>query len=151
MQRIKSFLPDKKEIACFMAAFMCLCLCLSVFMFTNMDVAFCEDPTTPTSSGSAASSMASSISGIVTLGASKIYSIFRAILIPILTIIIGYNGLLLLGGGPQSVEKAKKNLVLGFIGSILIVFAPLVVDEIGNWLNSSSSYTGDLADYNPLD
>jgi hypothetical protein len=148
MERIRSYLPSKKEIAGFLAISLCLCLCLSVFMITNLDVAFCEN----TSSGnSAASTMANSISGIITLGSSKIYSIFRAILIPILVIIITYNGLLLLGGGPQSVEKAKKSMVLAFVGAILIVFAPLIGNEIGKWLNDSSSYSGNLGDYNPLD
>lgn len=147
MERIKSYLPSKKEIASFLAVAMCLCLCLSVFMITNLDVAFCEN----TSGSSTANSMANSISGIITLGSSKIYSIFRAILIPILVIILTYNGILLLGGGPQSVEKAKKNMVLAFVGSILIVFAPLIGNEIGKWLNDSSSYSGNLGDYNPLD
>lgn len=151
MERIKAYLPCKKEIASFLAIALCLCLCLSVFMLTNLDVAFCEDPTTGGNSGSAASNMANSISGIITLGSSKIYSIFRAILIPILVIILTYNGALLLGGGPQSVEKAKKNMVLAFVGSILIVFAPLIGNEIGKWLNDSSSYSGNLGDYNPLD
>lgn len=150
MQHIKTFLPTKKEVSCFLVIALCLCLGLSVFMFSNVEVAFCEN-TTSSSGGSGTTSMANSISGIITLGSSKIYSIFRAILIPILIIIVTYNGLLLLGGGPQSVEKAKKNLILSFVGSILIIFAPLIGKELGDWLNSSSSYSGNLGDYNPLD
>lgn len=154
MERIMTYLPSKKEISRFLAIALCLCLCLSVFMASTLNVAFC-DPTTGGGTGSGGttggtSTMAKSITDIITLGASKIYSIFRAIVIPIVICIIGYCGLLLLGGGPQSVNKAKTTLIGCFIGAVFIVFSPLIGNEVGEWLNSSSGYSGDLGDYNPL-
>lgn len=153
MEHINTYLPTKKEIYRFLAIAMILCLCIPVFMLGSMEVAYC-DPTSPTTatggSGSSASTMADSISGIVTLGASKIYSIFRAILIPIVIVLLGYNGLLLLGGSTQSINNAKKNLILILVGSIFIVFAPVIGQEVGTWLNNSSGYAGDLNSYNPL-
>lgn len=145
MKQVLSYLPDKKEITRFFALSLCLLLCVSLFMTVNLSVAFCEDTTTQ------ATSMAKSISDIITLGASKIYSIFRAIIIPIVIAIIAYAGLLLLGGSAQSMTKAKTVLIYCFIGTVLIVFAPLIGNEVGNWLNDSSTYSGDLKDYNPLD
>lgn len=151
MDRFTSNLPSKKEITRFLALTMCLFLCVSMWMICNMNTAFCADPTTTTTPSTNTSTMAKSISDVITLGASKIYSIFRAIVIPIVIAIIGYAGLLLLGGSAQSMTKAKTVLIYCFIGTVLIVFAPLIGNEVGGWLNSSSTYSGDLKDYNPLD
>lgn len=140
MERIKTFLPDKKELTQFFAVAMCLFMFMSFVMVSNLSVAYCADTQT----------MADSITDIITLGASKIYSIFRAILIPIVICLLGYNGLLILGGSPQSITTAKKQLIGLFIGSVLIVFAPVIGKEVGGWLNNSSAFTGDLGDYNPL-
>lgn len=142
MERIKNFLPDKKELTQFFAVALCLFMFMSFVMVSNLGVAYCAGTSTQT--------MADSITDIITLGASKIYSIFRAILIPIVICLLGYNGLLILGGSPQSITTAKKQLIGLFVGSIIIVFAPVIGKEVGNWMNNSSAFTGDLGDYNPL-
>lgn len=152
MERITSYLPSKKEIVSFLALAMCLFLCVSLFMTINLNVAYCADTNTNTNTNTTTNTnaMAQSISDVITLGATKIYSIFRAIVIPIVIAIIGYSGLLLLGGSAQSMTKAKTVLIYCFIGTVLIVFAPLIGKEVAGWLNDSSTYSGDLGDYNPL-
>lgn len=146
MEHIKTCLPNKKETCRFLAIAIILCLCVPVFMLSNMEVAFC-DPTTPTGN---AANMADSVAGIVTSGTSKLYIIIRSIVIPVLILIISVNGLTMMGGNPQSMENAKKKLIWAFIGSTVVVFSPQIGQEVGNWLNSSSTFGGDLGSYNPL-
>ena len=140
MERFKNYLPSKKEISQFLLVSLCLFVFMTTVMVGNLNVAFCANT----------QGMADSITAIITLGASKIYSIFRSITIPVVIGFLGYNGLLLLGGSPQSITTAKKNIIWLFVGSVAIIFAPTIGNEVGNWLNNSSGFTGNLGDYNPL-
>lgn len=140
------FLNKKKEALRILSVFLCLCLCLTMVMAGNIQVAFCED----TEEGDKdTSSIADTIEGIVNLGATEIYGIMRAIIIPIVICFIAYAGLLFLGGGTQGTDKARKVCIGCFAAIMFVAFAPIIGNQVGGWV--ADSYDGDLGAYNPLD
>lgn len=131
----------KNEVIRVLAAFLCLCLCLTVALTSNLQVAFCT--------GNNATGIADTIEGVVNLGATEIYGVMRAIIIPIVVCFIAYAGLLFLAGGTQGTDKARKVCIGCFAAVMFIAFAPIIGQQVGNWV--ADSFSGDLKDYNPLD
>lgn len=133
---------DRKEVTRFLSVFLCVCLCLMLFLTAGMDVAFCAEE------GDAASGI-DAIEDVVTLAAGKIYQIIRAVIIPIVIVAIAYAGLSFLVGGSRGTETARKYMIGSFIAIILVVFAPIIGNEVGKWFSSYGSDT--FNSYNPLD
>lgn len=123
---------------------LCMCLCLSMFLATNLEVAYC-DPTEATEAGESIDK----IQDIVTTGADKIYNIIRAIVIPIVIVFIAWAGILFLIGGSKGTEKARTIFIGCAAAIVFVAFAPVIGNEVGGWFKDSG--TGPISDYNPLD
>ena len=136
----------KKAVVRYLSVFLCLFLCLSMVLVSNAQVAFCK--TTETEPDKEAASMAGTIEGVINLGATEIYGIMRAIIIPIVICFIAYAGLLFLAGGTQGTDKARKIFIGCFCAIMFVAFAPVIGNQVGGWV--ADSYGGDLGSYNPL-
>ena len=110
---------------------------------------FVKNLATPAMLAKSASSVADTIEGVINLGATEIYGIMRAVVIPVVICFVAYAGLLFLAGGTQGTDKARKVLIGCFASVMFVAFAPIVGQQIGNWVKDS--YAGDLSGYNPLD
>lgn len=122
---------------CF-AMLLCFMMVASMFICANVDVAMC---TTKNTAGSAIQNAVSDMS-------NQIYTVMRAIVIPLVICGLCIAGFQFLIGGNQGSEKARK-IVIGCLFAVAFVaFAPLFGQAIGTWVASSG--TGDLSKYNPL-
>ena len=138
---IRHALFNRKEVTRFLSISLCVCLCLMLFLTAGMDVAFCAEDD--------ASAGIDAIEDVVTLAAGKIYQIIRAVIIPIVIVAIAYAGLSFLVGGSRGTETARKYMIGAFIAIILVVFAPIIGNEVGKWFSSYGSDS--FNNYNPLD
>lgn len=123
-----------------------LCLCVFAFvgmiMFTNATVAFCEDPEVPDSD------IATTIQGAFSGLTKQIYDIMRAVVIPCCIVALAFAGFQFLVGGNQGAEKARKAVIAVLLTICFVVFAPLVLNTIGNMVKNNG--TGEWDKYNPL-
>lgn len=115
-----------------------LCFCLVFCILTcNIGIAFCED-----------GDGLSAVEGAVNSGASKVYGLMRAVVIPVAIVFLGAAGIMFLSGQPRSIDQAKKIVLYCFIGVAFVACAPLIGQEFGNWFKDTGS--DDFSSYNPL-
>lgn len=115
-----------------------LCFCLVFCIMTcNIGIAFCED-----------GGGLSAVEEAVNSGASKVYSLIRAIVIPVVIVLVGAAGIMFLSGQPRATDQAKKIILYCFIGVAVVACAPLIGQEFGNWFKDTG--TSDFSSYNPL-
>lgn len=132
---------SKRQIRSIISMVMCCVMMLSVFMFLNVDVAFCA-------SGEANSEAASAIQEAINDGAEQVITVMRAIVTPICIILIAFAGFQFLIGGQQGTEKARKTLMAAALGIAVVLLAPLFGQALATWF--ADAMQGDLSNYNPL-
>lgn len=141
MSKLSSALSFVQENRRVVSAVLCVCLLLMLFM-SSTPVFAAEDENTNTETGTSA------IENAVNEGAQKIYNLMRAIVIPIIIVLIAWAGLQFAIGGAKGTESAMKIFKGCCFSVIFVVFAPIIANEIGNWFKDSGG--GDLSNYNPL-
>lgn len=69
-------------------------------------------------------------------GASQIYNILTAIIIPLGAVFIAWNGAKIIFGGERAMEAAKKNMLNVVIAVAIVYLAPLIILQVGGWFSS---------------
>ena len=116
-----------------------LALCVFVFvgfvLVGTANVAYCA-------------SAAETIKGIVNSLTSDGYNILRAIVVPVCIVALAAAGFQFIIGGTQGSEKARKTVIAVGCAIAFVVFAPVVVQLIGNAVKDQGN--DDIGNYNPL-
>lgn len=120
------------------AAVLCCMMLFSAFILAPGARTFCSG------AGEAGNAIMNMISDM----SSQIYTTMRGIIIPVVICFVAYAGLCFLTGGSRGVDKGIGILKYCFLAVVFVAFAPLLGQQIGNWVASSG--TGDLSGYNPL-
>lgn len=115
--------------------------CALMLVFTFILVAPGATFATSTTAGNAFSSMMDKMT-------NEIYQTMRQIAIPIIICFFGYAGITFLTGGSRGAEKAMTICKYCLAAVVLVAFAPLFGQTIGNWVASDG--TGNITDYNPM-
>ncbi len=134
-----SSVSNRKTLSRMLVYMLCLTLCVSMVMVGSMSVAFCTDDV-----AGAGDAIQGAVSGMT----EQIYSVMRAIIIPMCIIALAFAGFQFLVGGTQGAEKARKAVIGVVLAIAFIVFAPLFGKAIGSWVKDEG--TGDWDGYNPL-
>lgn len=132
---------SKRQIRSIISMVMCCVMMLSVFMFLNVNTAFCSGTGAATSAGE-------NIQNAVNDGANEVITVMRAIVTPICIILIAFAGFQFLIGGQQGTEKAKKTLMAAGLGIAVVLLAPLFGQALATWFADAAGE--DLSTYNPL-
>ena len=135
-----------RSVAFALAAVVCLVLCIGFIMTATMDVAYCEETTAPTESPD--NILGDTIQGVISNATSRLYTLMRSIVIPIIILFFGVAGYKLLFGGTKGTEEAKNIMIKCFFAVILVVAAPFIGYEIGKWFKDVG--TGNWDHFNPL-
>lgn len=120
-----------RVIALVLAAVMLASLLL---LCTPMTPAFCEDGDEAEGDKSAGDT----ITGAMSSAADSVYSVFKKIVLLAATIVISIAGFVLLLGGKNCVENAKRILFSTVGGVAIVLLAPLFAREIGSWFGGRS-------------
>ena len=80
--------------------------------------------------------------------ASQLYVTIRGVIIPVIIVCVAYAGICAITGGSKGVDQCISILKKCFVAVVIVAFAPLIGQQIGNWVSNSG--TGDLGNYNPL-
>lgn len=86
-----------------------------------------------------ASGAANSIQQGVSNGADSLYSVMKAIILPIAALALAWCGFKAIFGGQKGMEEAKKYALIIVVVIAVVFLAPVVVQEVGGWFASSSS------------
>lgn len=121
-----------------LTAVLCCAMMFCAFALSPSVFTFCTQIAT---ASNAIMSMISDMS-------SQLYVTMRGIIIPIVICFVGYAGICFLTGGARGAEKAVGILKYCFIAVVFVAFAPLLGQQLGNWVAGYG--TGDLSGYNPL-
>jgi hypothetical protein len=125
-----------------------LCLVMLLCVITSIiPVTYCE-ATTPSEPASPVTAASNVFLDMITDMSSQIYVTMRGLAIPVIICFVGYAGLCALTGGAKGVEKCVDIMKKCLIAVCLVAFAPLIGQQLGNWVKGSG--TGDLGQYNPL-
>ena len=144
MISVNSFMSCVQENRRIVAAVLCVCLLMALCLSITPAMA---DPTTPTTPNTG--NATDTIERAVESGAEKIYNLMRAIVIPIIIVMIAWAGLQFAIGGAKGTESAMK-IFKGCCGAVIfVVFAPIIGQGIGNMFKDSGSGTFDS--FNSLD
>ena len=125
---------------------LCFVLVLSFAMVSTAQIGYCTEPTEAPSTNPEG---IEALGAIGTTVASAIYQLIRSIITPCVCLAFAAAGLMFLFGGNQGTEKAKKIMLGACAGMILVVFAPVIGQFLGEQFQDQGS--GDLSKYNPLD
>lgn len=117
------------------ALMLCCVLCMTLFMTLNMKVAFCDEAV-------------DAISDAVSQMSTKIYTTMRKIITPLAAVAFAFAGIQFIVGGKSGTEKARVIMIGAVIAIGLVIFAPLIANEVASWGVGFGG--GDLSGYNPL-
>lgn len=142
-------LTSKRQMLSIISLVMCAVLMMSMFLFVNVDTAYCRGGNTNSSNNNSGTTAAGdNIQNAVNDGAQEVIRVMRAIVTPICIILIAFAGFQFLIGGQQGTEKARKTLMAAALGIAVVLLAPLFGQALATWFANASS--GNLSDYNPL-
>ena len=141
-------LTSKRQMRSVISLMMCCVLMMSMFLFLNVDTAYCRGTTGGTTGNAGTTAAGDNIQNAVNDGAQEVIRVMRAIVTPICIILIAFAGFQFLIGGQQGTEKARKTLMAAALGIAVVLLAPLFGQALATWFANASS--GNLSDYNPL-
>lgn len=84
---------------------------------------------------------AETISGSITSGMEKVYSIITAIVVPVAIICAAVAAFQIFLGGEKGMEKAKRIIIYTLLGVAIVYLAPLIVREVGSWFKGYSNFS----------
>ena len=93
-----------------------------------------------------ASGAANSIQQGVSNGADSLYSVMKAIILPIAALALAWCGFKAIFGGQKGMEEAKKYALIIVVVIAVVYLAPLIVSQVGGWFSNSSK---DLTNLQP--
>jgi len=93
-------------------------------------------------SGAYATSSSTAIQEGVKGGTKQMYELLTAIVIPVAVVCFAWNAFKALFGGERGMETAKKNIFTIVMVLALVFLAPIAIEQVASWFETSSSSSG---------
>lgn len=74
-------------------------------------------------------------------GAQSIWTIIRAVVLPLAAVALAICAVKILWGGQRAAEEAKGTAIKIVIAVALVLLAPALVDVVGSWFKNKSSWS----------
>lgn len=143
IRKEESLRPYRKAVST-----LSMLLIFTVFSAASTMLTFCTDPTAPANAATTTTNISNIFISMLTDMASQLYITIRGVVIPVIIVCVAYAGICAVTGGSKGVDQCVSILKKCFIAVVIVAFAPLIGQQIGNWVANSG--TGDLGQYNPL-
>ena len=127
---------SRKSLYQMIALTLCVFAFVGVVMMGSATTAFCDTANT------------AAITNAVNSITNQVYKIVRSVVVPFCIVALAFAGFQFLIGGNQGAEKARK-VVIGCVCAIgFVVFAPMAVQTVSQFVASEGS--GGVENYNSL-